>query len=304
MPAYECLTFSKDFFRRLVAATTPITVRMPAGAEESICYQISKMGEDWLVTIFNYSLERDIAYDNTRQYTGLGLSYPPKEIPLEIACKGNVGDVAEWFGDRSAKWSSENGVAAVREAVPSGEMRVYQFSPRLIDFGQRETFLNYAAGKPCAASSFQAGHEPGKAVDGAVGVPDQGWWSKCDPSGKQGGLPQWIEVDLQAVKFVNQVAIYFYYWPREGMDELHHINRYLVELSKDGKKWKTAVDMSDNFLLTRAAPRRHWFEPTPARYVRVTVTYASDGQGARIREIEVRGAEKKSVHVARDRASP
>jgi hypothetical protein len=183
-------------------------------------------------------------------------------------------------------------------------MRVYQFSPRLIDFGQRETFLNYAAGKPCAASSFQAGHEPGKAVDGAVGVPDQGWWSKCDPSGKQGGLPQWIEVDLQAVKFVNQVAIYFYYWPREGMDELHHINRYLVELSKDGKKWKTAVDMSDNFLLTRAAPRRHWFEPTPARYVRVTVTYASDGQGARIREIEVRGAEKKSVHVARDRASP
>jgi putative heme-binding domain-containing protein len=81
--------------------------------------------------------------------------------------------------------------------------------------------VNLAQGKPATASSEESGkgHVAAKAVDGN---PDTRWCAS-GPS-----FPQWLQVDLGALKRVKTVRIA---WESQGI-------RHRIEASKDGQRWE------------------------------------------------------------------
>lgn len=125
-----------------------------------------------------------------------------------------------------------------------------------------------AVGRPVRASSNEAGHPASEAVDGHV---LGGYWA-ASPA------PQWLEVDLQAVRKIDRINLYPYF-----ADDRSY--RYRIEVSTDGKSYTKVVDDTEG--KATLAGYKHRFAAVNARYVRVTMLHNSANVGVHIQELRV-----------------
>lgn len=131
---------------------------------------------------------------------------------------------------------------------------------------------NLATDKPVTSSpGTQENNVPANAVDG-IADNVSGW--HASPA------PQWLQIDLQKVAKINEVRVYPFY---DGS----RYYQYTVEISADGKSWKTVADMSKNTTPSTLAGDDHKFDAAPARYVRVTMLKNSANPGVHLNEVAV-----------------
>ncbi|MEI6218788.1 MAG: discoidin domain-containing protein, partial [bacterium] len=131
-------------------------------------------------------------------------------------------------------------------------------------------------GKPATASRTGSGEVPAFAVDGMVEVRsafEPTFWGSAP-------YPQWWMVDLEKAAKLKEVHLYTYWG-----DGRYY--QYTIDGSIDGKVWTTLVDASRNTVAADAKGYTHTFNPTPARYVRVTMLKNSMNQGVHIVELRV-----------------
>uniref|UniRef100_UPI000A4448D1 Ig-like domain-containing protein n=1 Tax=Hymenobacter terrenus TaxID=1629124 RepID=UPI000A4448D1 len=134
------------------------------------------------------------------------------------------------------------------------------YSPRVI-VNVTVNAVNLVLGKPVTRSNQQTGNEAYKAVDGNVSTR----WASL-------GYPQWMEVDLGAVKDMNRTEIVCY------GDRAY---RFKVETktTADGA-YTTVVDRTANTKTGKASdPIVDAFATTQAQYVKLTVTGEAGGAG-------------------------
>ena len=316
-PAYmnkNLLNFMPHLFEHLVVGITPIEVRRSAEDRPDLSWIVSKKGDGWLVTMFNYSLAREPIVAKTMGTAKVIAEYPLKEVPFEIVCRTPVEDVVEWYEDRDVHWQKVGGRAVISETMHGGEIRVYELQPHKIDLGKRTRFVNYALNKPVRASSFMKGFEPSRAVNGNLDREDY-WWSDTDPKRHYTfEMPQWLEVDLGELKTVDHIFVLFTYWQHESLQTRLRVYKYIVEASPDRNSWQTVLDESKNEGNSRPEGLERWFNQpgaaaaapraVKARYVRITVQRASDAGGARLIEMKVMGEEKEEYAVQRKTIIP
>ncbi|WP_336317986.1 discoidin domain-containing protein [Streptomyces lavendofoliae] len=136
---------------------------------------------------------------------------------------------------------------------------------------ERHRAENLAAGSAASASTTQwhpfTSYAPGRAVDGDL---DTRWASDWSD-------PQWFGVDLGATRTVARVTLD---WERA------YARAYRVEVSTDGKAWRTvrSTTAGDGGLDTAR------FTAVPARFVRVTGLERGTEWGYSLRELGVYGA--------------
>ena len=155
--------------------------------------------------------------------------------------------------------------------------------------------------KPVTAYSTLAGHEPEKAVDEDIRT----WWSAAT-----GNPGEWLQVDMGGVRRINAVQIDF---ADEGSDSLgpsKDAYQYVVEQSRDGKRWTALVDRREN---ERDAPDEYveLAKPAMARYVRITNVHTPGNAKFSISGLRLFGnglqaapARVAGVHIERDAHDP
>jgi NPCBM/NEW2 domain/F5/8 type C domain len=299
------LKFVAHLMDRLTQNATPIKVTFPEKARPNTGYVVMKKGDGWTVSLFNYSLERELVA-RTLSTAKVSASYPPKAIPFEITCNAPVNDIVEWYEDRDVTWKKVGGKAVIKESIRGGQILVYEFQPKRIDLGTVKKPINYALNKPVKASSHRPGFEPKFAVDGDTDN-DNYWWSnvgKGRGKGRKFEMPQTLEVDLRRVRTIDHVKVIFHIWPKQSLHTRLRIYKYIVEASEDGKVWKTVLDERQNMNPAQAWGLERWFEPTQAQYVRLKVLHNTAFAGAQVVEFKVMGVKKKAYPIDRKSLVP
>jgi hypothetical protein len=123
-------------------------------------------------------------------------------------------------------------------------------------------------GKPVTASSELEKFPATNAVDELIKT----WWSA-----KTGDPNEWLQVDLGGEVKIQAVQISFADQDSTTLDRLRgDAYRYLVEVSDDGKTWKTLIDKKDN---QRDAPHDYTqlSAPVMGRYVKLTNLHTPAG---------------------------
>lgn len=144
--------------------------------------------------------------------------------------------------------------------IPNKKLNSYE------DYQPKWMLLSY--GKPVTVSSTLEGHPAQNATDEDVRT----WWSAA--TGNKG---EWLCVDLQEQKTIGAIQVNY---AEEGstlyLRTPEDYHQYLVEVSIDGKKWKTYADKR------QAKANTHEYlgtnKPVKARYVRVTNHHVPSGQ--------------------------
>ncbi|MCR8642526.1 discoidin domain-containing protein [Paenibacillus sp. N1-5-1-14] len=140
---------------------------------------------------------------------------------------------------------------------------------------------NIAVGKETSASSFVGeGEAPKFAVDGKV--TDNSKWCAV------GEGPHWLMVDLGTMSRIKEFVIKHAETGGEGASL--NTSDFKIEVSKDGKSWSPAVNITGN----SKGETRHGISVTDARYVKLTVLKATQGgdTAARIYDFEIHGVQK------------
>ncbi|WP_136063818.1 FAD-dependent oxidoreductase [Pontiella sulfatireligans] len=139
------------------------------------------------------------------------------------------------------------------------------------------------------ASSFQTGGEPENVISGVtriVGDAKNMWISDSAKS-----MPQWIELDFQALEKVNAVYLTFdtdlndkrhCSWEHKENERFvpESVRNYRIEIF-DGKDWATVAEVDNNYQRRRI----HRFPKEKASKVRVTVEQTNGDSSARIFEV-------------------
>ncbi|WP_342476476.1 discoidin domain-containing protein [Paenibacillus sp. FSL H7-0350] len=136
---------------------------------------------------------------------------------------------------------------------------------------------NLALNKSAMAdSACNASETAAKAVDGSV--TDNGKW--CSLSGNH-----WLQIDLGSVEQVNQFVIK--HASEGGEPTSLNTKAYNIQVSEDGVKWKTAVDVADN----KNSVTVDNITALSARYIKLNVTTPTQTTDpvARIYEFQVFG---------------
>jgi len=296
------LNFVPHLLEHLVVGVTPIEVRRTSQDRPDLSWIVSKKGDGWLVTMFDYSCARESIVSKTLGTANVHAEYPLREVPFQIVCRAPVEDVVEWYGDRDVHWEKVDGKAVISETMHGGEIRVYELQPHQINLGTRRRYVDYALNRPAKASSSRKGYGPERAVDGDLA---SYWWSDSDPKRHYVfEMPQWIQVDLGEVKTIDHVFVLFHYWRHESLKTRLRVYKYVVEASSDGEQWQTVMDESKNEDNARREGTERWFEPISARYVRLTVKRNSAFGGARLIEMKVMGTEREEYPVQRKSILP
>jgi hexosaminidase len=129
---------------------------------------------------------------------------------------------------------------------------------------------NLATSRPI---TFSGGTQPDYPATNAVdGRTDTAWWA--------GPAPQWLCVDLQKTYTINRVHIFTYV-------DNHRYYQYTVDVSVDGKTWKTVVDMSKNTTPQTDRGDDKMIAPVEARYVRVNMLHNSVNDSVHLAEVRV-----------------
>ena len=124
--------------------------------------------------------------------------------------------------------------------------------------------------------SCSAGTNPEYAVDGDR----TGWFweASLKPS-------PWLEIDLGQEKEISEIVI-FMWW---GGDNRYY--QYAIAISSDRAQWTEVVNARTNTAPSTAEGRRYPIRPTPARFVRLTITYNNVNAAVHVREMEIYGKE-------------
>lgn len=132
------------------------------------------------------------------------------------------------------------------------------------------TLVNLALNKAVTYSSQQAGNEASRVVDGNGTTR----WSAET-------YPQWVQVDLSQIYSINRIDLAPY---------MNRAYQYKIEASTDGVSYSTVVDRTAN--TTEGPLLTDFFSSTNARYVKLTVTGASNYTGGwvAINELKVYSA--------------
>ncbi|HRU05623.1 MAG TPA: NPCBM/NEW2 domain-containing protein [Candidatus Brocadiia bacterium] len=299
------LKLAEDLMKRLAEDALPVRVSFAGAEPNTTGWRLMKKGDGWVVSLFNYSLERDLIAE-TQGTAKVVDSHPPKAVDVTVTCRTPVQDVVEWNEDRDVNWKTEDGQAVIREKIRGGQVVVYELQPTPIPPGVVARPMNYALNKPVTASSFRPGFEPGLAVDGSRDN-DGYWWSDL---GKGQGrarvfeTPQWLQVDLLRVREIDHVYVQFHVWPSQNLETRLSICKYYVEASEDGQKWQRILDETKNEDVSLERGLERWFKPVQARYVRLTVLKNSSWAGAQVVEFEVLGPKLKEYPIDRKSLTP
>lgn len=125
-----------------------------------------------------------------------------------------------------------------------------------------------SAGKPVTVSSTQPGHPAEYAVNEDV----RSWWSAS--SGEKG---EWFMIDLENLCRINALQINFADEESGLQGYSKDVYQYTVDISVDGKKWKT---LSDRRKYKQNAPHAYIQLPKAenARFVRITNSHCPSGK--------------------------
>lgn len=173
------------------------------------------------------------------------------------------------------------GVAAVALEV----LEQYSTVPYIEDIDLSHLMFNLALKKPVTANSYEYDSEPKYAVNGNRTVEGKYWGAQN---------PCFLTVDLGDVYNVEKFNIVNFY----GVDRYY---QYEIYVSMDNDSFEKVVEKKNTEIST-AAGDTYEIEPTPARYVKVRMTYNSANIAGHIVEFEVWGenpnastAEKKML---------
>jgi hypothetical protein len=166
--------------------------------------------------------------------------------------------------------------------------------------GNAPGWMLLSFGGKATASSSLPGHPPEAAFDEDIRT----WWSAA---GRAPG--EWLAVDLGAAGTIRAVQINF---AEQGVSTFNRTpgfaQRYLLEYSLEGGKWKTLADRRHN---TRDEPHAYLelAQPLRARFLRLTDAGSPGGGNFSVRDLRVFGTgdgaapEKvSSLHVLRPAA--
>ncbi len=283
------LRFMQHFLQQLSTKAVPVQVKIPDGFERNFGWLLSKKDANWIVTLFNYSCDRETGIAKIYGTGKAVVEYPLKEVPFEILCTEPTADVMEWYNDRDVRWKKAGSKAVVSETMHGGEIRVYEFSPDKIKPVSRKRYLNYAKNAKVTSSSYRDGYEPWRAVDGKIDE-NSYWWSDVDSTTKRVfEMPQTLTIDLGEAKTIDHIFILWKFFPQDTLATRLHINKYVIDVSLDGKVWDRVFDESENEDNASAEGLERWFASIRARYVRLTVLRSSSFDGARLIELKVMG---------------
>jgi len=309
-----------DLIDRLTAGSMPIELRCAPEDRDDLTWWVHKRPGSWLVFVQNYNQHLRFERRGGTLFNIIG-DYEFEPIEFELVSRVPTVDVVDLYGRRNIPFHTEGDTVVASDYARWGDVRIYEFSDEPIELA-RNRFIDYAAGRPVQASStlVRPVHKPKPdtpttrryapelAVDGSFD--NRRFWQSGrgnDPS-KPGWhetlpLPARLQVDLEQTRVVDHATIQFHHRPvRDSPDMVPSIVRYQIEVSKNGRSWKTVIDESANAKPLRRRPVTKWFEPVPARYARVTVLANSDRRGAQIVEFGIFGREREDF--VAERISP
>lgn len=294
------LHFVAHLLEHLQAGAAPVEVRCRPEDRPDLSWHVARLGDGWLVTVYNFSLAREEIAMERQGTAAVHAVYPYKELPFQIVCRqAGIEDVIERYEDRDVNWETVDGRAVISETMRAGEIRVYELQPERIELPERTRFVNYALNRPVEASSTLQGYSPSAAVDGNTDNENY-WWSDTDPQRHYVfEMPQWLQVDLGEERTIDHISVQFHVWKHESLHTRLRIYKHIVEASVDGETWRTVIDESRNEDVARIEGTERWFEAVQARYVRITVLRNSDLGGVRLVEMKVMGPERESYRPER-----
>jgi len=287
------LNFTADFVKHLCSGLLPLEVHVSENDRRHIGYSVFKKGAGWVLTLINYSYETEPVTMVKHATASVDAVNAPKKIPVRIVCRFPVADALEWVEDREVALQRNQETTSIDVALPSGDFKVIEMQPTPIEMKPVKRYLNYALHCPVQTTSETRGHEGPCLVDGNIGRLN-GWWSQSPNEARRNArLPAAATVDLRAERVVDHIETLFCSWQRERLWKytVPWYTQFFVETSLDGQQWETVFDERRNMKPNAGYPLERWFEPKPARYVRLTVTYDSIGRGAMAVEMKVMGQE-------------
>lgn len=152
--------------------------------------------------------------------------------------------------------------------------------PRYID-GNRELtgWMLLSRKKAVTVSSTLDGYPAENVVDEEI----RSWWSA-----RTGAAGEWMQIDLGARKRIEAVQINFADQDSKGAGISTDGYRYRLELSDNGRNWRTVIDRADE---GRDAPHDYQVLPRAerARYVRLTNIHSPDGGKFSLYDLRVFG---------------
>ena len=128
-----------------------------------------------------------------------------------------------------------------------------------------------AIGKPTTNSCVVYDHGSDQAVDGVV-EPRNGWWAEPNPN--------WMQIDLQKTHRIDRVHLYTYW-----LDKRHY--QYRIDVSTDGKAWKTVADRARSTRLSTKDGEELRFAAAEARYIKLTILKNSANPACHVVELMV-----------------
>ena len=135
---------------------------------------------------------------------------------------------------------------------------------------QAANSLNQVEVSSVTASSYDSTHTPNIAIDG-----DDTTWNYWGTNAMITKLPQWLQLNLGTQTTISQITTHFY----DGDSRTYTYN---IQASTDGSNWNTIVSTK-----TGANTVTDTFNPTTAKYVKITVTGNTANLAAHIVEITV-----------------
>jgi len=101
------------------------------------------------------------------------------------------------------------------------------------------------------------------------------------------GFPQWYQLEFEKPREMNAVKI--------NWESRNNAYQYKLEISNDGKEWKSIADKTDN---KRGGDTADSFQKVTAKFLRITCTGTTEGGWASIREINVEGGNAGPLYPA------
>ncbi|MBN1343529.1 MAG: DUF1080 domain-containing protein [Phycisphaerae bacterium] len=174
----------------------------------------------------------------------------------------------------TTKITSDDVVAALEKALPQiKDTTLRNQTKAYLDKLPKPDKFNLARGKPVQTSvPHQGDRTPDKAVDGNDTDNNAAWFGAKWPS--------WLQVDLGKPVKIDTIHVIFYWDGRRYY-------QYNLQVSLDGKSFKTVVDMAQNVHVATPSGVIHTFAPTEARYVRVNVLKNSVNEAVHLVELKV-----------------
>lgn len=151
-------------------------------------------------------------------------------------------------------------------------LQYYSFVPYIKDIDTSHPLFNLALKKPVWATSYEYDSEPEYAVNGLRTIESKYWGAK---------YPCSLTIDLRDVYEIEKFNIVNFY----STDRYYN---YEIYVSTDNREYQKVAEKVNADPPT-AAGDTYLIDPTPARYIKVTMTYNSRNAGAHIVEFEAWG---------------